>query len=387
MRVLKNTGQRLIGLVLGLSLLPTISFASHETGNGWTRTDWDDQHIIVFSECGFEGRSKKLPLGDHQMLREVGVEHNAISSMIIPNGLAVEIFQKRRFQGHWYRMNQNQPCLKGNWDNRIGSLRVVADNVENSYGFSNSYHVKPKTKRCHGFSVSTINGQGGIRFVDQASRITNVEPGRPLDGEICEKGPLRIELARKERQTGVGINIGGKEFVFEPWAAYDDYRNGWYRKYITVELPKLRNQGNDSDQSYGQNGWGNTKGFGKRYSSGLPNGENWGNNYPRNWNRVVAKAPEADPYKDCVPFVAVGNHKDTGVRFLVGDRKFHRVGDGELNEHICHKGKVKVELAKRKTGAEVVLRVGGKTVKFGRGDAGDRLESNWYRKYVTVNLR
>ena len=67
------------------------------------------------------------------------MEHNAISSIYVPEGMAVEIFQRREFQGHWYRLNRSQACLPGKWDNRIGSLRVVEDDPRNSFGYSDDY--------------------------------------------------------------------------------------------------------------------------------------------------------------------------------------------------------------------------------------------------------
>ena len=394
MNTIMNLSHRLIrklisgGAVAGLlCFAPSVSLGNHEAGNQWQKTDWDSQHIIVFSECGYAGRSKNLPVGDYDALRKVGVEHNAISSVIIPQGMAVEIFQGREFGGHWYRLNQSQTCLKGNWNNRIGSMRVIQDNPQNSYGFADNY--QSTSTGCHNYTVQSADGEGAVRFVDKADSLTPVRPGRPLQGELCDNGPVRVELARRDRRVGITMNVADQELRFEPWSAYDNFSNNWYRKYMTVTLPQA-GRNNGGGQNYGRNGWGNTQGFGKRYSSGVDNGDNWGNNYRRNWHKaavVPAAVTKVYADKDCVDFSAAGNHKDTGVRFLVGDRKFYRIGDGSIKQAICHKGNIKVELAKKKQGAEVVLQVNGKTIKFDRGDSGDRYEHDWYRKYYTVNVR
>ncbi len=254
----------------------------------WEHTPWNDHQIIVFSDCDYNGRFKVLREGDYDALRKVGVEHNAVSSIYIPEGMAVEVFQRRGFRGHWYRLNQSQACLPGKWDNRIGAMRVMEDNPKNSFGFS------------------------------------------------------------------------------------DDYRRR-----------------GDGSMQFGRNGWDNTPGFGKRYSSGVPGGENWGNDYRRNWFRHFADnqgGGNKKPKNNCQPYSITGNHPDVGIRFLAGDHTFHLTGSGTTNAKVCHRGQVQVELAKKRAPAEVILRVGGRNYVFRGGDNGDRYQNGWYRKYFTVNL-
>lgn len=242
----------LFAFALVAMMVTSTTFADHNANDSWHRSGWDDQHVIVFRDCGYSGPSKKIPVGDYSLLKDIGVDQNAISSIIIPEGLAVEVFQRRKYNGHWYRINQNQICLKGNWNNRIGSMRVIPDNTRNSYGFHDGYTSKQSEqgKNCHSFVVRSSGGAGAIRFVDKEDRLTRVRSGRPLEGEFCHRGDARIELAKEERGGNITLEIAGNNYRFEPWSQYDDFRRKWYRRYITIDLPKKRN--NQNNITYGK---------------------------------------------------------------------------------------------------------------------------------------
>ncbi|MGI9319088.1 MAG: hypothetical protein ACR2QW_17305 [bacterium] len=374
-----------------MSTMTNLAHGSHEAQDAdgrWQQVSWNADHVIVFSDCGYAGRSKGLPLGDYGSLRKVGVEHNAISSVIIPEGMAIEVFQLRGFGGHWYRLNQNQICLKGNWNNRIGSLRVVEDDPRNSYGLTDDYGEDASDRNCHSFSFRAIEGEAAIRFVDKNKKLTKVGPGRKIEGELCGQEAVRVELAKKDRKAGAILSVADQDYEFKPWAQYDDYRGNLYRKYFTIELPQHKRD--QRKVKYGQNGWGDTSGFGKRFSSGVESGENWGNNYQGKWyKKAIAKTQKSsnNQANNCPAYAVSGNHPDTGIRFLVGDHKFHMIGSGTVNRKLCHSGEVTVEMAKKRKEAKVVLNIGGNTYVFREGDSGDQYQNGWYRKYYTLNLR
>ena len=392
---LKNILVRLVAIAA--LLVAQQAMADHEGGDSWRQTSWNKDHVIVFSECGYTGLSKTIPVGDYPRMGEIGVRPNEISSIIIPEGLAIEVFQNRRFNGHWYRINQNQICLKGNWNDRIGSMRVVADNTRNSYGFSKDYGAaQGPVKNCHPFTVYAGGSNGGIRFVDEENVVSVVREGQKLEGDVCKKGRVRIELAKRDRGGDVLLELAGNRYQFEPWSQYDDFNNKWYRRYFSVDLPQVKRK--QDQMVYGANGWGNTPGFGKRYSSGVESGANWGNNYQKNWTRKVAAAnagsknqsggtASSAANRNCTAYTVSGNHKDVGVRFFVGDNKFHLTGRGKTRLQLCHSGNIRFELAKKKEAGEVAVQIGNRVFQFRAGDQGDRYANNWYRKYFRVNVK
>lgn len=382
---LANSLRAICVLVAG-SVFSATAIADQKWNQGWQSRDWGNQHIIVFSDCNFTGKNKSIPLGEYRRVREIGVERDAISSMIIPEGLAVEVFQRRGFGGYWYRLNQSQKCLRGNWNDSIRSFRVVKDNPRNSIGFQDDYQGESGQNACREFTLSATRSRGAVRFVGMERGTTHVPAGETVRGELCDNSISKIELAKRNRDGDLLFTIDGQEYFFAPREGYDDFREGWYRQYSSIPT-----QPNSDNRVAGRDNrrWGNTWGFGQRYSSGVESGENWGNNYPRKWNQRK-KPPVANvdnKPENCVAYSVSGNHRDTGIRFLVGDHKFHSVGNTSLNKQLCHTGRIRVELAKRKEQAEVVLTIDGQAYPFKRGDKGDRYEKTWYRKYYSLDIK
>jgi len=383
----------LLFMIGGLLLGTHTARADHNSNGDWSKTAWNDEHVIVFSDCNFSGLSKAIPPGDYQAMRRIGVDQNAVSSILIPNGLAVEIFQKAQFGGHWYRLNQSQSCLKGNWNDRIGSIRVVPDDIENSFGFSSGYGNEGNN--CFPFEVTARRGDGAFRLVDSERRLTDIPNRRSIDGEVCDKDTVRVELAKRDQAADVRLQIAGQEYRFGPNDAYDDFRRDYYRQYYTIELP--RNSGGGDDMEYGRGKWGNTDGFGPRYSSGVGSGENWGNSYAGNWYRSGRNKPVntntagnsggASNNNQCASYRVIGNHSDTGFRFLTGDQQFYRITNGAVNGDLCQVGAVRIELAKKNVGSTVVMQIGGESYAFRGNDDGDAFRNGWYRKYITINVR
>ena len=388
-----------MALMASVALAPT-ALADHEKDRQWHKHQWNDDHVLLFRDCGFSGQVKSVPIGDYENTDKIGIERNQISAIIVPDGLAVEVFQKKGFRGHWYRINQNQACLKGNWNDRIAAIRVVPDDTRNSYGYSDNIGKGgKKRKQCHPYTLRAYDGNGAIRFVDNENQLNQFPAGKEIRGEICDKGPVRVELAKKDRRVDILMEVGGKDYLFERWSQYDDYRNGWYRKFVSIDLPKNAKSKKGDDQKYGANGWGNTPGFGKRYSSGVPNGANWGNNYPKKWNhqgqvahqqasqqQAPVKPKPTQPAKRCTTYTATANHPETGMRWLIGSQDFFFIGNGTVTKEICHSGQVQIEINKRRPPAQVVVTVNGRNYVFAANDKGDRFLRTWYRKYHTINL-
>ena len=375
-------------LFLALLMAWTTVQASHTFHRNWAKEKWNNLHVIVFEECEYQGKAKSLPAGEFDSIRSIGVGNDQISSIIIPQGLAVEIFEHNDFRGHWYRLNQSQPCLKGNWNETISALRIVEDVPGNAFGHIEGYKPGKPENRCYPYVFRAYNGEGGFRFVEKERKLNAVNNSR-INGEYCGDGLLRIELAKQDLNTDVLISINGQDYGFFRSDPYDDFRRKWYRKYITVDLPELDYVGQSAD-------WGNTPGFGPRYSSGVSSGENWGNNYERRWWRPVqdnqAGSNQSSQNQNstqqpdnCVPYLVNGHGRNTGIRFM-NVQDFQFVGGGELESQVCHSGSVVVELAKKKVEESVTLTIGQKIYQFPVGDEGDRYQNQWYRKYIRIRL-
>ena len=354
--------------------------ANHTADGAWQSEQWNAQHVVVFEDCGYKGKAKLLPMGNYAKLPKVGISNNRISSMIIPTGLAVEIFQKSGFRGHWYRLNLNQECLRGKWNDSVSGIRVVSDEPATAFGRQAGYEQDISQTNCHNYQLYSDNGDGAIRFVEKERRL-NVMQSNRLDGQICQSGNVQIELAKQNKRSDVILRVANREYGFYRKDAYHDFRRDWYRKYISIQLPHSQSQLDEGPQA----GWENTRGFGQRYSSGVKGGKNWGNNYRGEWWKPAPVIVNNSNQSNCTTYRVEGRGRDTGIRFL-NVKDFSFVGNGKVTDKVCYDGEVIVELAKKKPTEEISLTINGKTYQFPPGDAGDRFERHWYRKYIRINL-
>jgi len=89
---------------------------------------------------------------------------------------------------------------------------------------------------------------------------------------------------------------------------------------------------------------------------------------------------------NCVPYQLSSYGGEAGVRTMENTGNFRRTGGGNISGQFCGNGSVTVELSKRHPGTTVKLYVNGYEYVFGRGDRGNRVANDWYRRYYTINL-
>ena len=86
--------------------------------------------VTVFTECGFEGDSAELPIGDTNVgaLGELGIDNNVISSIRVPDGFNVLLFNSFRFTGEPLELDADASCLDVyDFDNLVSAITISAD--------------------------------------------------------------------------------------------------------------------------------------------------------------------------------------------------------------------------------------------------------------------
>ena len=84
-----------------------------------------------FVECNWNGQSSKLSIGKYNV-GETGLPDKSISSVSVPVGLKVTIFDNKDFSGESLLLQEDRTCLKFdrfrdgwyNWDKKISSIIV-----------------------------------------------------------------------------------------------------------------------------------------------------------------------------------------------------------------------------------------------------------------------
>jgi|GEM_PF-1231920 len=87
------------------------------------------EQITVFTDCGFAGRSARLPVGDYNLaqLKKFNLGNNDISSVKVPNGMSVTVYENDFLRGDSASAASDVKCIDtGSFANRITSLSVLS---------------------------------------------------------------------------------------------------------------------------------------------------------------------------------------------------------------------------------------------------------------------
>lgn len=93
--------------------------------------------VVAYSECGYFGLEATLPPGEYRVedLQKLGMPNNAISSIKVPPGYAVAIYENDFYRGAGKVLEASDKCLIGDQLNdKISSIVVeapVTDNLQN----------------------------------------------------------------------------------------------------------------------------------------------------------------------------------------------------------------------------------------------------------------
>ncbi len=92
--------------------------------------------VIAYSECNFSGTGVKIAPGEYTatQLQKLGMSDNSISSIFVPKGFAVAIYQNDFFRGAGKLLETGIRCMRGDYNNRISSIVVEGAAVDVGVG-------------------------------------------------------------------------------------------------------------------------------------------------------------------------------------------------------------------------------------------------------------
>ncbi len=83
--------------------------------------------VVFYPDCDYRGQSVALAPGDYtaRELQQVGIPQDAISSIEVPRGLAVTVYENDNFSGRHGTLRRSDPCLVNDrFDNLISSVSI-----------------------------------------------------------------------------------------------------------------------------------------------------------------------------------------------------------------------------------------------------------------------
>jgi hypothetical protein len=87
---------------------------------------------------------------------------------------------------------------------------------------------------CAPYAVATQGGEGGFRFLDDPKSFKTISNGGRIEGQICNRNSVQVELSKRNVNTKVGMKVVNDRYTFNSGDSGDRLVNGWYRKSITI---------------------------------------------------------------------------------------------------------------------------------------------------------
>jgi hypothetical protein len=90
--------------------------------------------VTLFSDCNYQGARKSFAEGEYR-IEEIGIGNDAASSIRVPYGWSVTVYENGDFGGKKQLYSTDIPCLGNGWNDEISSIRV---NRISTGGFNNN---------------------------------------------------------------------------------------------------------------------------------------------------------------------------------------------------------------------------------------------------------
>jgi len=87
-----------------------------------------DNSVTIYSECNYRGRSASVGIGEYNAseLLDLGIENNTISSVRVPPGFTIKLFENDFLLGRAGVLENNDNCLTNDqFDNVVTSIAVL----------------------------------------------------------------------------------------------------------------------------------------------------------------------------------------------------------------------------------------------------------------------
>jgi len=330
-------------IVLLITLFSTNSFAEHSQRQN--TGEQNNTYITVFENCYFQGKSRSLAVGEYSDVEKLNIHNDSVSSIQIPQGLQITLFEDERFRGNSIAISSSESCLNRAWDNQASSLKV-----------SKSYQSQPYTNNYS--PVGSYNSQQ--LFTTKVSRVWFANSS--LD-KVADK-QWRIVNKNGSVDTFREVNRDGRVIYLQSNRIAQSVQIDLYAKSVQFLVANSKPVNYAIIRSELEKTRSNNLGPVNSASN-------------RNPSRRITNR--------CFNFKATAYGGEGGIRFE--DKKsFERFGKRGSSGRICHDGKLSLEISKTLPSTKVVVEIEGNKYVFAAQEKADVFLNNWYRKIVRLRV-
>ena len=165
----------------------------------------------VFEHCNYDGASSTLGVGSYPNAAAMGISDNSISSVKVPPGFTIQLFQGSNFQGESVTLTADEPCFSPTPENVQNTALVdVTDGVLRMYLGEGGVNTKPNYIR-----LAPVNREELPPLVD-------VQLNGNSNSETVFRGPVEIVIEATSQNSSAVSSI---QYVLD--GATTDYNNAF----------------------------------------------------------------------------------------------------------------------------------------------------------------
>lgn len=372
--LMRGALRQLIGLTVAASAASMIAPIQAQTNYSRTNSE-STNYVTIYEECGFQGRSKSIDHGEYRRMRDIGFNNDAVSSVRVPPGLELIIYEDDKFRGPYARIDRDIKCFDRQWDNRVSSLKVSGQayvqqgGKDSRYRDSDSrdYNTRDQNKRGYDgrdydnrgrdkrdrSSAKKVNANNLARVVFNNAVLQQIKT-KQWNMSSARGGVSQFKEIRRDRDSVYLQNDYTAERVRIDLFANDVTlvdRNGRQQRYNI-----------DSKQAKIASTSGGSAGRG----------------------RIVQRLKNSIQGA-CFTYKAYTQGGQGGIRFY-GKDGFHQFSKKSHKGRICHSGELTMEINKINPATNVIVEIQGKAFRFSQNEKPDAFKNTWYRKRHTLNV-
>ena len=330
--------------------------------------------VTIYENCDFSGKSQTLRLGEYRRMRDAGFGNDSVSSIRVPRGVEVIIYEDDNYRGSFARIDNDIRCFDRQWNDKVSSLSI-SDSVNSDRRDDDRRSNSDRNDR---YGNQADNGRGYDNSNDRNRRGNN---GQQDDPNVTAKNVSQVIF------NGISLQqVADKQWSMDrsrgASTQFDETRRDRDSVYLenkyTAERVRIDLFANDVtvvDRNGGQ----------QRYSIERKNASSGSNN--NSAQNPVASAPTSSQNRriraDCFDFKAYTQGGNASVRFH-GKDDLYRFDSKPGSGRICHNGALTMEIGKTVQGTNVIVEINGNRYTFVAGEQEDKYLNNWYRKSIKL---
>ena len=354
-------------LVSCIVIMLTSATAVAQTYPAPYSTQQNDAFVTVYKDCGFRGKSRALAVGDYRNVRDLNLGNDSISSVRVPNGVQITLYEHERFKGEAVYLDRDISCLDKRWNDEASSLKVAYTNQpqanQGTYsGRSNQY---PASTSQYPTSNNQHSSDGYPNNFRQNQNVNMAKLSR-----VAFANTSLERLSDKRWQI---VNPNGSVDKFHETARVG--RTFYLKKKSSKQTLHV-----DLDRNV--------------LVFQMPNGQPV--SFPiahleakpiknRNFGAVPIVKPNKFIANRCFSYRAYTLGGEGGIKFH-GHEGFHQFQKKAYTGQLCHDGGLTLELDKTKPSTTVIVEIEGNKYVFDKNEKEELLLNNWYRKTVQLKV-